>query len=236
MELSLAKRATARKYIVNQNSFLQEDDISFYLLGAYMTDGCISDQKRHINFSISSKDEEWIENIKNNVCPTKPIWIDENCFVFAASDIDCINWLISYGCTPRKSKTLKIEKEIPKEYYRDFIRGVMDGDGSISTSLYKKIKNNKEYWYKKTSTYICSASLPFLEAIKLMVPDNINCNINTMARKDTFIKGKLVRSTCNVYRLTFNDSYAKKFLTWIYYPDNKLSMKRKFDSALLILK
>ena len=225
------------KYTFNKEIFLLENDLSFYLLGAYMTDGNINDKKHHISFSLSSIDEDWLINIRNIISPEKPIYQDKErkCYTLATSNIDVINWLISYGCTPNKSKTLKIEKEIPDEYKRDFIRGVLDGDGSISFSPYKKIKNGKEYNYMKTHSYICSASKTFLESIKMMIPIEINCNINLIKQNNSFIRGKEVKATCDHYRLTFNDSYAKKLFAWIYYPNNKLSLMRKEKLANNIL-
>lgn len=43
------------------------------------------------------------------------------------------NILNSYGCTPRKNLTLKFPKNIPDNLIPAFIRGMFDGDGSIST-------------------------------------------------------------------------------------------------------
>jgi len=227
-------RSGTSKYIVNKNIFLSEDDLSFYLLGAYMTDGNICDTKHRISFSLSSKDKEWIEAVRNFIAPNKPIYSSKSseCYIFDTSNIEGMNWLISFGCSPRKSKTLEIVGDIPEKYHPDFIRGVIDGDGSISTCKYKKkLKNDKENWYDKTTVYICSASRIFLEQIQKMIPENINCNICKVTQKDSFIRGRKVSATCDQYRLAFNDSNAKKLLAWTYYTDNKLSMIRKQEKA-----
>lgn len=226
------------KYEFNSNVLLNNDDTSYYLLGAYMTDGCISTRKHHRSFSIASMDTEWIEAIRDLLSPTKPIFESKkyNIKTLENSNDKCMNWLISYGCTPNKSKTLKIEKEIPEQYYRDFIRGAVDGDGSINYCDYNKYKNGKTYTYKKTSVYICSASEQFLLSIKDMIPKNINCQLVNCGKRDGgTLNGRKVIATCNNYRLCFNDSYAKLFLQWIYYPDHKISMKRKRDKSMLIL-
>ena len=237
--MKLFKKGPTRKYITNSNAFLNEDDISFYLLGAYMTDGYICDIKHHISFTMTSKDYEWIENIKNIISPNKPIYSNKvyECYKISISDINSMNWLISYGCVPRKSKILKIRKKIPPQYQADFIRGVVDGDGSISSCIYKKVKNNKEYWYDKTTVYICSASKIFLEQIKDLIPLNINCGICTISKSkcNSIIRGKEVIATCDNYRLTFNDSNAKKILNWLYYPGHKLSLLRKKNLALKLM-
>ena len=188
MTIKLLNPPKFRKYQVNSNIFLKEDDISFYLLGAYMTDGCINDKKHHLSFSISSKDLDWIENIRNLICPNKPIYNKKKIihYDFQASDINCMNWLIDNSCTPRKSKTLYI-KNIPEKYQRDFIRGCIDGDGSLSNCIYTKIKNGKIYTYTKHTAYLCSASEKFLIQIKEMIPKTINCNIINTGIKDSQI-------------------------------------------------
>jgi hypothetical protein len=136
--MKLMKKATTRKYIVNTNVFLHENDLSFYLLGAYMTDGHINDKKHHLNFNLSSKDFDWVELIRNLLSPQKPIYSSKKseCYSIELSDIESMSWLISYGCGPRKSKTLVMARTIPLTYYPDFIRGLIDGDGCITTCQY----------------------------------------------------------------------------------------------------
>lgn len=216
--MQLSRKSTTRKYTVNSPVFLNEDEISFYLLGVYMADGNVIGVKHRISFSLISKDKDWLKVIRDLICPNKPLYLKNNyeCYTLSTSDIDSMNWLMSYGCVPRKSKTLKIEKPIPDNHIKDFIRGVVDGDGSISTCPYTKIKNGKEYKYQKYTVYICSASEIFLQQIKKMVPQNINCNICKVKQTTSVINGRLVIPTCDIYRLTFNDSNAKKLIMALY--------------------
>lgn len=223
----LSREGYSRKYIVNKNIFLSENALSFYLLGVYFTDGSISDAKRNLHFELASKDENWIKNIRNVICPSKPIYSRQNYYLLRVSDIDCMNWLIEWGCTPRKSKTASILKSIPLSYQKDFLRGVIDGDGSISGCYYKKRKNNKTYTYHKKTLYICSASEIFLNNIKEMIPKDINCNLYNLGRRNNTINGRKVIATCNMFRLVFNDSNALKIGKYVYYSGNVLSLSRK---------
>jgi hypothetical protein len=216
------------KYQFNKNIFLDETNNSFYLLGAYMTDGCINDKKHHLSFSLCSKDKDWLEVIKNIISPEKPIFNKLNCFTLENSNSEVMNWLISYGCKPRKSLSLKIEKDIPEQYLADFVRGLIDGDGSISISSYKKIKNNKEYFYTKTSVYLCSASIDFLNQVKNLIPISINSTLIEVNQQPSKIRETVIVPKNPFYRLQLNDSHAKKFLNWLYYPGHELSMNRKY--------
>src|SRR5258708_23878790 len=133
----------AKKHKTNTEIFLNENAISYYLLGAYMTDGNVCTTPRYKNFSISSNDGDWMNIIKDLISPTRSLRKREKHFILKCFDLKIIDWLISYGCLPNKSLTLEIKKEIPKLYIRDFIRGIVDGDGSISICKYNKTKNNK---------------------------------------------------------------------------------------------
>lgn len=216
-----------KKYPANKSAFLLENDISFYLLGAYMADGHISNKSRKKYFRITSKDEEWLIQIRNIICPNKNVYQYGGVYSLHINDIDCVNWLISYGCKPKKSLDLKVEKPIPTEYQQDFIRGILDGDGCVQKSPYIKRKNGKEYFYTKITCYICSASKDAIESIKKMIPEGINALVIPVKQKESTINGRLVKPTVDVWRLHFNDSHARKFLAWIYYPGHKISLTRK---------
>jgi hypothetical protein len=220
-----------RKYEVNKNAFLNEDAVSFYLLGAFMTDGNVNCSKHHINCSISSKDSDWLDSIRDQICPQKPVYYKS--FSFQFSETECQNWLMSYGCLPNKSLTLKIEKDIPLEYQRDFLRGVVDGDGSISESLYTKTSTNGTvHTYTKKSLYICSASLEFIKQLILMIPSDINFSFIKVKQSTSYIEGrKITPSNENFYRISFSDSNAVKFAKYIYYDGHELSLNRKKEKA-----
>lgn len=218
------------KHEVNYDAFLSENDISYYLLGAYMTDGCVfAKSKNSYSISISSIDRDWLEKIRDIIVPTKSVGKRKNnANEFAFGDKIMAEWLISYGCIPKKSKTIRLVKDIPAEYHADFIRGLVDGDGCITVFNYKKVKKEKEFWYRNTNVYICSISKEFLEDIQKLVPKDIKCSIiNCGKGKDKFLNGKLIRANYDLYRLIFSGKIALKLLDWIYYDDHKISLPRK---------
>jgi hypothetical protein len=106
--------------------FLDENAESFYLLGAYFADGNITTKKHGKSFSICAQDESWILDIRSRICPTKPVYKNNNCHILDCSNQEVLDWFVSYGCVPNKSKTAKLEKSIPKEYQSHFLRGLFD--------------------------------------------------------------------------------------------------------------
>lgn len=119
-------RRSKQKYNTNHLILLNEDDISYYLLGAYITDGNVEKKKNSY-----SKDFDWIESIKNILSPDRPIYSKLNkLFTLKISDIKTYNWLLSKGCIANKSISVKFPN-VPENYIPDFIRGCIDGDGCI---------------------------------------------------------------------------------------------------------
>jgi len=218
---------TTRKYTINRRVFLNEDELSFYLLGAIMSDGNICDIKRSKAIGIGSKDLDWLTLIRNEISPNKPIYKKTETHHFLKiSDIESHNWFKSWGCTPNKSLSLKMP-EIPTKYLPDFIRGYFDGDGSISLSNYKKIKNGKTYNYPKLGCYICSGSEKFISKLNTILNDVgfYPCKIRTKSG-NSMVNGKYIKPGYT-WRVSFSDQSAINFTNWTHYDGHKISMPRK---------
>jgi len=219
---------SGRKYQVHREAFLREDAVSFYLLGAYMTDGCIYGSQT----LISSKDDDWLMQIRDHISPDKPIHKDKgrNLYNFRFNDTTSSNWLISYGCTPRKSLTLSLTKEIPSEYIRDFVRGMIDGDGSVCFFDY----HNRGYDRTRVSVYLCSASEAIIDQVKEMIPSEFRVHKYTKMNKPDkiyMIRDHVVKNPAPQYILQSYNSNAQQLLQWLYYPGHVLSLPRKYEKA-----
>ena len=225
--IELCREGRCRKYNVNKDALLREDSMSFYLLGAFFADGHFNDRKHNLCIAISSKDDDWLSNIRNVICPNKPIYCRAGHYSFEFSDVDCMNWLISWGCTPRKSKTATIEKEIPERFRRDFFRGVVDGDGCLTHSKYRKKKKDREYEYMKRTIYVCSASEPFIYQLSNIVPSEIHYSICKLKNNKSHINGRDVIPKSNIFRIIFNDKNAISVAKWAYYENHNISLNRK---------
>lgn len=211
------------RYKNNSEIFTKENATSFYLLGAYMTDGCIMGNR----IQLTSKDKNWLELIRDYISPERPI--NKRTTSSAVCDLkftdkDVVSWLAQYGCVPRKSKILSIEKDIEKKFVADFIRGVVDGDGSISLISGKN--------HLDISMSINSASKKFLEQIQKLLPLNITSHIYEQKKRSHILNGVLFTSSCPLYVLRIYGQNAQKLLQFIYYPNHGLSLDRKYQIAL----
>src|SRR3989344_1512456 len=105
-----------------------------YAIGLLTTDGNLSPDGRHIDFT--SKDLEQLNNFMK--CTSIKVKIGFKISGFTGmkttriqfGDINFYKFLLSIGLTPRKSKTLGAI-DIPNKYFFDFLRGHFDGDGSF---------------------------------------------------------------------------------------------------------
>lgn len=106
-----------------------------YAIGLIATDGCLSGDGRHIEFT--SKDQGQVENFKKCLKAKQRITkkarggeVEKRYYRIQIGDVLFWQFLESIGLTPAKSKTMgKIN--VPSEYFFDFLRGLHDGDGTF---------------------------------------------------------------------------------------------------------
>lgn len=105
-----------------------------YVVGLLTTDGCLSNDGRHIIFV--SKDREQLENVMRilnihvSIGETTSSYTKKKITRIQFGDVSLYRFLLDIGLMPNKTKQLK-ELAIPGEYFFDFLRGHHDGDGSF---------------------------------------------------------------------------------------------------------
>ncbi|OGG56802.1 hypothetical protein A2680_02695 [Candidatus Kaiserbacteria bacterium RIFCSPHIGHO2_01_FULL_55_37] len=186
-----------------------------YVVGIIATDGNLSPDGRHIN--ITSKDEEMVQTVKKLLRLENKIGKkargysnDKKYFVFQFGDINFYEFLISIGLMPAKSKILKAV-DIPSLFFRDFLRGCIDGDGSIS------ISRHPESRLPQLRVRLVSASLDFLVWIHRSIRNEckVEGGYTYHARRKS------------VYTLSFGKADSMKIIKSMYYKKSLPSLKRK---------
>lgn len=222
-----------QKYIYDINILTNEDDISYYLLGAFITDGCV--YKNGTNTyacQLSSIDTDWLEIIKNKFGHNLKLHnFRDNYYGIRITRNEIANWFISHGCTPQK--TLSVDfPQVPIKFLPDFLRGLIDGDGSLG--IYFSEQNNKTYI--KRSCQFISASKKLIDGFK-DITDKLNIHSSITKKKmiDNEINGKIIRAKNQTYSLGFSNKEAEKLIKYCYYPGHKLSMPRKNKIAQQII-
>jgi intein-encoded DNA endonuclease-like protein len=211
-------------YKYNSDIFLSENDISYYLLGLFITDGNVYIKKNAtaIQCEIKSIDYDFLITIKNLICPNLPLKKSHNnCFRLRINNKEIGQWLILNKCIPNKTKVVDFP-DIPKEYLSDFVRGLIDGDGSIG--IYKN----------RSCVRFDSASLNLITKLCYLLNNlNIKCSISKSKWIECILNGRKIKSTTQMYRLTFTGLTAYKLLKFIY-KNERLCLLRKKETAELI--
>jgi hypothetical protein len=126
-------------------------------------------------------------------------------------DVNFFRYLLSLGLTPRKSLTLQ-PLPVPSDYFGDFLRGVIDGDGNIHGWVHPS--NHHEQWEIR----IYSASSQFVTWLKASVEEMFQ------------VRGSLITSSAThrnpMYIIKFGKMAAREILGKIYYED-ALALERK---------
>src|SRR5438445_6345630 len=135
-------------------------------IGLIAMDGNLSPDGRHL--MVRSKDRDMLETLRGCLGLTNRITATSNgrgghYHTLQWSDRAFYLWLMDVGLTPAKSLTLAA-LSIPDEYFPDFFRGCIDGDGSIRvyTDRYHASKCER-YVYERLYVSIVSASRAFIE-------------------------------------------------------------------------
>ena len=197
----------------------------WYTVGLIATDGNLSKNGRHIN--ITSKDEEHMLMVRKALMLKNKLTkksrggakIKEYSFL-QFGDVKFYKFLLFIGLTPKKSLILK-EIKVPKIYFADFLRGVIDGDGSIHTWIHPTNKN--EQWALR----IFSASEKFVQWLQLEIKSLFG------AEGKIHISKRAKNST--LYQLKFG-KFATKQILFECYNTNCLALKRKKALAFACLK
>lgn len=197
----------------------------WYIIGYIATDGYLSIDGRHIN--ITSKDREHLYKIKSALNLENIIGRkyreknDEKRFSqLQFGDIKFYKYLQKIGFTPKKSLTLG-ELNINNNFFNDFLRGVIDGDGNISTWI------NSNNYSRQWCLRVYSASERFIRWIDNKIYQEFGISGKLYSRK---AKDRIN----SIYLLKFGKISGSKILKRIYY-DGCLSLERKLLQAKLCL-
>ena len=134
-----------------------------YSVGLIASDGCLLNDGRHID--LTSNDEKLLNTFSGTLGKKLKIGQKKNSnggqsYRVQFSDVAYYDFLLNAGLTPRKSHTIH-KINVPDEYYKDFLRGVFDGDGTVYGYFDTRWPNSFMYY-----TSITSASIYFLEFLR----------------------------------------------------------------------
>jgi len=157
-------------------------------------------------------------NLKNKVSLKKPGAYNrlnrKKCYVVQFGNVKLYCFLTNIGLMPNKSKSMG-PLLIPPAYLADFLRGLIDGDGSIGYFMHP------ESTRKQFRIRITSASVHFLDWLRKKLTITLG------------IKGSLEKVP-GAYQLNYYKGDSRKIIDFIYYNNSVPCLRRKFDKAMLL--
>ncbi len=208
------------RHLLQQSTWLKElkPNQLWYFVGVIASDGSLSKDGRHVD--ITSKDYEFLKLLKETLKLPGRVTPKSNGhggvgYRIQISDRAFYNFLTGLGLMPKKSLRLG-PISVSNEHLRDFLRGVIDGDGNIRRWIHPK--NGREQWALR----IYSGSEDFVKWLQ----DRIEAlwSVKGAMHKET--KG----GTRPWYILKYGKIAARVILTQCY-SDGALSLERKVRLA-----
>ena len=203
-------------YYINNKFFKSWSGKMAYVLGLIVTDGCISKSLHTV--SLAMNERELLKKVKAAMGTNIPVRASRHqarLYEFNISRQEMVRDLLDLGLTPQKSATIEFP-DVPEEYLPHFIRGVFDGDGSV-TLHGSRTRKGKVLWLQ---AHFCSASKSFMKSLESKLRRLGMPKQNIRVGRGTNIP---------IYRITYGHKDSK-ILFEVMYRDigNGLFLERKY--------
>lgn len=185
-----------------------------YFLGLIITDGCVHSSKGRqslVSLTLQDCDRYMLDIFRTELRSNKRVTSDgRGCSEINILSNGLVSGLRKYGVTERKSLNAIFPDNIPKNLYPHLIRGVFDGDGSVS---YYARKNRRVH---TKAVRFCQGNYSFLESLVELLWDE--CGVNPVS---------IYREKESLWSIAYrkNDSVAK--VIDYMYGDAHIYLERK---------
>lgn len=193
-----------------------------YVVGLITTDGCLSSDGRHIIFV--SKDLQQINNFQSVLNLSNKIGLKgggysklKKYYYVQFSNVKFYRFLISIGLSSNKSKTIG-KLLVPDQYFIDFLRGHLDGDGCTYSYFDPRWKNSFMLY-----TVFISASKLHLEWIQDQISRLYALNGKLTLHPDH----REGHPSKGIYNLRYAKMASLTLLNRIYYSNHLPTLERK---------
>lgn len=215
---------------INQNFFDNIDtEAKAYFLGFLIADGNIFQTKQglyNLSLEINKRDEKILWELKELLNADSKIsyrtrLTGDFAKICIGSNHLC-NSLMKYGVIPQKTKKLLQLPKIKSDLEKHFLRGLIDGDGSIYFHIDKK--SLKKYWHVTFCSYNYSICQDFEERCNKLL--NISQNPAKI----------LSDKNSHIYRVHYNQKFLVIKLLKILYENCNYKLDRKYNLFVEIIK
>lgn len=200
-----------------------------YVIGLVTTDGSLSKDGRHIAFR--SSDYQLIKTfrsclgLKNVISRSKSYhyqWSVKPSYIIQFGDVHFYHFLNEIGLTPAKTHTIGALR-IPDNYFPDFLRGHLDGDGTITS--YQDTRGSyrgRNYTNFRLSLRFLSASQEHIRWLQSEVKRLSGCVGAVFDRPPRHENG------VPMWTIKYSKKESVRLIEWMYYAASLPCLERKF--------
>lgn len=208
-----------KKYLVNYDFFKKWSPEMSYVLGFIAADGNICHSGKAHTLHIASDDRDIIEKIKKILNYSGPIhqknrFNGKISYSLRICDQIIFKDLENWGISERKSLTLF--PKVRKKYVSDFLRGYLDGDGTV---------------YLRNTKYLSKLGVVFYTASKPMAKFIYTNLKNLLIHSFSNIQNRLTKYNNCYYSISLGHKASCELYSKIY-PNTDLYMERKYNKFI----
>jgi len=211
--LNLQRNTNKPRVEVNERYFKKWSPNMAYILGFILADGCIikgtyKGYSDALKFGVQKQDIDILQKIKRELSSKHKISYYKNATHLCITSQKLLVILKNLGICYRKSLRENISN-IPSKHVRDFIRGIVDGDGSI---------NFDKRGYPTLSIYGDKQTITFIREHFLLKFD-IYSKLNRLTKS---------KNNRYLFNIAYRCNSAKTLIEYLYSGAN-VYLKRKFN-------
>lgn len=213
----------------NENYFSEIDtEDKAYFLGLIMTDGCISttSSSKFVAVELKSYDSYILQKWLNCIGSTRKLTTDKRCDCVTATICNkkIVSDLKKYSCAEHSSLTQQFPKNITDNMMRHFVRGLIDGDGSLGyyTVVVKGRVRKKHY----KSVRMCSGNYQFLKDMMIYMQNTLGLNLDYKS---------IQKEKENLYSFKYSNKHDLSLILHWLYDDATIYLTRKKEICDKIL-
>jgi len=212
------------KHSYNSSLIVQDSEYKYYFLGIIASDGWISKNSSRVELTLKEGDRDYLEILKRSITDRPLIYKQkQKAYRLILEDYDIKNEIMKYINCYDKTFNL-VFPNIPDQYMKDFMRGYLDGDGTIGVKVsYKKVNNiRKEYPGVRLRIL---GTKPFLYGYAQ--------NLKRLGLVN-FIREPSRKEGENVYYIEYAFASAERILKWLYKDSNFYLGRKKKVYELIV--
>jgi len=220
------RRKSVYKKKYNQQFFDTYTPESAYWAGFILADGNITRDSSLLQISLSQVDEFHLLKFCQAIELESKLTKDNDCVRMSVSGKHiCKSLAANFGVHPRKSNICVFPEQIPEYLWSHFIRGIFDGDGSVTHGSYV----NKSMEQKHNIIINFTGSVELLNFLKSFFHEHINIVVKRSSMTGvppTHIVGKNKQTG----QIAYSGINAVAILDWLYAEsDEATRLNRKYE-------